>query len=245
MMHLEVFRTVPEATHRMADLLAAQLEERPGSVLGLATGATPIPVYREIVARVKAGRMNDWSRVTTFNLDEYVGLSGEDPHSFTAFMRLHLFEPLHLAPERTFMPPATGEELEKRVRAYDEQIHVAGGIDWQLLGIGRNGHIGFNEPGTPLDSPTHITDLTESTRVANASWFGDDAGQVPRQAVTMGLATIMRSGTIVLAAFGGNKAAALRRAFAGEITPALPASILQRHPHVFVIADEQAAALLP
>jgi glucosamine-6-phosphate deaminase len=242
-MQLEVFSTIAGASGRVADLLAMQVNARPWSVLGLATGATPVPIYQELVARVRQGRM-DLSRVSTFNLDEYAGLNGGDPYSFTAYMHQHFFDPLELSPLRTFMPPNSGDHLPERVRAYDERIRAAGGIDWQLLGIGRNGHIGFNEPGTPFDSPTHLSILTDSTRRANASWFGHDMERVPLRAVTMGLGTIMRSRVIVLAAFGANKAEPLKLAFAGAVSEAVPASILQRHPRAFVIADEPAARLL-
>lgn len=243
MMGLEVFATVQEASARVADMAAQQVENFPRSVLGLATGATPIPIYQGIGRNVRSGRVT-LAQVTTFNLDEYVGLGPDDPHSFAFYMRQHLFGPLALAPAQTFMPPNQGPDLKTRAPSYDRLIEGRGGIDWQLLGIGRNGHIGFNEPGTPFDSETHIAELSDSTRRANAPWFDNDMDRVPHQAVTMGLATIMRSRTIVLAAFGEDKADALAQAFRGPVTPEVPASVLRSHPSVMVIADRAAARLL-
>lgn len=242
-MDLEVFATVEEAGARVADLAAQQVENFPRSVLGLATGSTPIPIYEGIVRHMRAGRIT-LAQVTTFNLDEYVGLGPEDPHSFAFYMRQHLFGPLAMAPAQTFMPPNQGPDLKTRAPSYDRLIEGRGGIDWQLLGIGRNGHIGFNEPGTPFDSETHIAALSDSTRRANAPWFDNDWDRVPRQAVTMGLATIMRSRAIVMAAFGEDKADALAQAFRGPLTPEVPASVLRSHPSVVVIADRAAARLL-
>ncbi|AUW95024.1 MAG: glucosamine-6-phosphate deaminase [Sulfobacillus thermosulfidooxidans] len=241
MIELEIFQTASDAAHRVAELALEQVAARPASVLGLATGSTPIAIYQDIVRQVRAGRVV-WDQVTTFNLDEYVGLCASDPHSFTYYMQQHLFGPLGMRKQKWFMPPHCGPDLAQIAPRYDQTIADHGGIDWQLLGIGRNGHIGFNEPGTPFDSLTHVATLSESTRQANAAWFDGHLDDVPQQAVTMGLATIMAAGTIVLAAFGESKAWALEKLLKEPPTPAVPASVLTQHPHVLVIADQAAAS---
>ncbi|SMC04466.1 glucosamine-6-phosphate deaminase [Sulfobacillus thermosulfidooxidans DSM 9293] len=239
-MHIEVFGDQKRASQRIVDLLTRQLRAYPYSVLGLATGATVIPIYREIIGRIRREQLS-LAQVRTFNLDEYMGLQDHDPHSFHAFMQHHLFYPAHLTPNQTFFP---FPEFSQDPSGYDRLIEQHGGIDWQLLGIGHNGHIGFNEPGTSFDSETHVVKLTENTRKANRHWFDGDWHHVPEQALTMGLKTIMRSRTIVLAAFGASKSAVLAKAVYGPVCPELPASILQHHPRVYIICDQEAGRLL-
>ncbi|WP_053960182.1 glucosamine-6-phosphate deaminase [Sulfobacillus thermosulfidooxidans] len=239
-MHVEVYNDRKTASRRIVDLVARQLSAYPYSVLGLATGATVIPIYEEMIQRINHAHL-DLSRVHTFNLDEYMGLKDPNRHSFHAFMRHYLFDPAHLSPDQTFFP---FPQFSQDPPGYDRLIEQHGGIDWQLLGIGHNGHIGFNEPGTSFDSETHVVKLTENTRKANRNWFDGDWRHVPEEALTMGLKTIMRSRTIVLAAFGASKSAILAKAVHGPVCVEVPASILQYHPRVYIICDQEAGNLL-
>lgn len=203
--------------------------------LGLATGSTPVEFYNQIVQSDL-----DFRQMTSVNLDEYVGLDGADEQSYRYFMNKHLFDEKPF--KANFLPDGKASNLTEETKKYEAIINQHP-IDFQILGIGQNGHIGFNEPGTPFDEETHVVDLQESTIKANARFFADES-QVPKQAVSMGIASIMKSKEIVLMAYGESKAEALKGMIEGEITEDLPASILQKHDDVIVIADEAATKLL-
>ncbi len=226
-----------------ADQIARLIKEKPSSVLGLATGSTPLGTYRELIRRQQAGEL-DMSGVTSFNLDEYYGLSRDHPQSYWQYMQQHLFDSLPIREEHIHMPQGKPEQVEESCREYEEAIAHAGGIDLQLLGIGRNGHIGFNEPADVLHPVTHLTKLAESTVQANARFF-KRSEEVPRYAITMGLGTIMKAKRIVLLATGEAKAEILHRLYNTPISTRLPASMLHMHRHVTIIADREAGKLLP
>ncbi|MFC4651631.1 glucosamine-6-phosphate deaminase [Lactococcus nasutitermitis] len=215
--------------------LLKEAMENGAKVLGLATGSTPVEFYNQVV-----NSNLDFSEMTSVNLDEYVGLDGSNDQSYRYFMNKHLFDEKPF--KENFLPNGKAADLDAETKHYDEII-VAHPIDWQILGIGQNGHIGFNEPGTSTDITTHVVDLTESTIKANARFF-ENENDVPRQAISMGLATIMKSKQIVLMAYGKEKAEAVKGMVEGKVTIDLPASILQTRENVTVIADEDAASLL-
>ena len=218
------------------------IRKKPGAVLGLATGSTPLGVYREMIRLHREGGL-DFSEVTTFNLDEYVGLPPEHPASYHHFMQESLFDHINLRPDRIHIPNGMTPDIPAFCRQYETAIRYAGGIDLQVLGIGHDGHIGFNEPTSSLKSRTRIKTLTEETMVANQRFFS--AGEkVPHHVITMGIGTIMEARTCVLLAFGERKAEAVAAMVEGPITAMCPASILQMHPQVVVIVDEPAARLL-
>jgi glucosamine-6-phosphate deaminase len=211
--------------------------------MGLPTGRTPVPLYRELVTLYRA-HLVDFSMTTTFNLDEFVGMGSADPRSYRAFMQCHLFDHVNLSPRRIrFLDGLAGDTAAECAR-YERAIRYAGGIDLQILGLGANGHIGFNEPAARLTARTHRTTLTPATRRANAALFGNRPGDVPREALSMGMATILHARRIVLLATGAAKAAAVARALNGPITPRVPASFLQLHPAAEVWLDRAAAARL-
>lgn len=241
---VRVFPTAALAAAAAAELVAAQVAERPRAVLGLATGGTMIPIYRRLVRLIREGRVS-LAHVTTFNLDEYVGLAPSAPESYHAYMARHLFVPAGLSSAQTHLPDGTAADLTAAARAYDEAIVRAGGIDLQLLGIGLNGHIGFNEPGTPWDTTTHVVRLADVTRRANARFFGQDPARVPARALTMGIATILRAHRILVVATGADKAPILRRIAESPPTVACPATALRQHPAVLWFLDQPAAGCLP
>lgn len=216
------------------DLLKEAMDNG-AKTLGLATGSTPVEFYNQIVKSDL-----DFSDMTSVNLDEYVGLDGSDEQSYRYFMSKHLFNEKPF--KENFLPNGKAADLEAETKAYD-QIIAEHPIDFQILGIGQNGHIGFNEPGTSFEETTHVVDLQESTIKANARFFENEE-DVPRQAISMGIASIMAAKSIVLMAYGESKAEAIKGMVEGEITEDMPASILQKHDDVVVIADEAAAALL-
>jgi len=226
-----------------ADMVAEQIGRKPDSVLGLATGSTPLPLYGELVRRSEAGEV-DFTAVRTVNLDEYVGLPSDHPQSYRYFMREHLFDRIPIDPENTALPDGMAQDLSAECRAYDQLIEKWGGIDLQVLGIGHNGHIGFNEPGSVFTLKTHVVDISERTRIANARFFGDDPQKVPAQAITMGIGNIMAARRILLLVSGESKAEILERALCGDVTPQVPGSVLQLHPDVTVIADREAASFI-
>jgi glucosamine-6-phosphate deaminase len=236
--HIERYPDAAAAEAAVAARLIARLAAAPDSVLGLATGRSMIGVYRHCVAAYRAGRVS-FARMTSFNLDEYCDLPEGHPSSFAAYMREHLFGKVDADPARTHLPEGGADGAE----AYEAAIRAAGGIDLQLLGVGRNGHIGFNEPGSPPDSRTRIVTLSPDTREANATDF-PPGESVPERAVTMGLATILSARAIVLLATGAAKAEALAAALTGPVTTTLPASFLRHHSDVTVICDEDAASRL-
>ena len=217
------------------------LNEKPDAVLGYATGSTPLGLYGEL-ARLNAAGEVSFAKAKTFNLDEYVGLDGTHDQSYRYFMNTNLFDKIDIAKENTHVPCGIDMTNEKAAE-YDKDIEAAGGIDLQLLGIGHNGHIGFNEPGTPFGSVTHVVDLTESTINANARFFAS-VDDVPTQAVSMGIKTVMNAKSIIFIALGESKAEIVKKMVCGEVTPEVPASVLQLHPDVEVYIDHAAAALL-
>ncbi len=223
---------------KAAFLMAAQINAKPDSVLGLATGSTPVGAYRQLIQWYREDLL-DFSRITTINLDEYRGLSAENDQSYRYFMNHNLFDHVNIRKECTYLPDGTEPDSKKACREYDAIIKGVGGIDLQILGLGRNGHIGFNEPGDCFEKTTHCVDLTESTIEANKRFFQKEE-DVPRQAYTMGIQTIMGAGTILLLVSGEEKAEILRQVICGPVTPRVPASILQMHPRAVVIADEAA-----
>jgi glucosamine-6-phosphate deaminase len=215
----------------------------PALVLGLPTGRTPIPLYRELVRLYRAGCV-DFSRAATFNLDEFVGLDRRDPHSYRAFMRRHLFDHVNLAPRRIQFLNGVARDVARECRRYERAIDRAGGIGLQILGLGLNGHIGFNEPARALVAATHCTRLKPATRRANAAFFDNRAGAVPHHALSMGMATILHARRIVLLATGAGKARCVARMIDGPVTPRLPGSFLQLHRHAEIWLDRAAASRL-
>ena len=238
-MELRVFNSAEAACEAAGTVIAAQIIGKNDSVLGLATGSTPIPVYDRLVSLYDRGIIS-FERIRTFNLDEYIGLDEVNPMSYHAFMHEHLFDRVDIHPENTHIP---GGMSAFQGKAYDDLIGKAGGIDLQLLGIGRNGHIGFNEPSESFITETHTVALSEDTIQANARFFSC-AGEVPKQAITMGIGSIMRARCILLIATGRNKAEAIRMMLQGPVTPKVPASVLQLHPRCIVFADRDAAGLI-
>lgn len=233
-MELIVVKSQLEGAKKCFDLLNEAMVGG-AKTLGLATGSTPVEFYNQVV---NSGL--DFTDMTSVNLDEYVGLDGSNEQSYRYFMNKHFFEEKSF--KENFLPNGKATDLEAEAKHYDQIIETHP-IDWQILGIGQNGHIGFNEPGTPFEATTHVVDLTESTIKANARFF-EHEDEVPKKAISMGLASIMKSKKIVLMAYGESKAEAIKGMIEGEKTTALPASILQDHAHVIVIADEAAASLL-
>lgn len=230
-----------EAAVRAAELYRALLQRKPDAVLGLATGSTPLGLYAQLVALHRAGEIS-FAHATSFNLDEYVDLPPTHDQSYRYFMEKNLFSQIDLPQARIHVPSGL-DVSEAALAAYDEAIEAAGGIDLQLLGLGGNGHIGFNEPGTPFALGTHVVALTERTRRDNARFFAS-LDEVPTHAATMGVRTVMHARAILLLAFGRAKAEALAAALTGPVTPDVPASVLQLHPDVTVFCDKEAAALL-
>lgn len=234
------FITVPtydKMSRQAANIISAQVIMKPKSVLGLATGSSPLGIYRQLIDWYNKGDI-DFSGTTTVNLDEYVGLSATDPESYRYFMQTNFFDSINIRPENTFVPNGCAENLDAECAAYDANIERLGGIDLQLLGIGLDGHIGFNEPADVFVKNTHVVDLHESTIRANARFFASEA-DVPHQAITMGLVSIMQAKKILLIANGKAKKEILHRAFYGPITPEIPASILQLHPDITVVFAEE------
>ena len=227
-----------EMSRKAANILAAQVILKPDCVLGLATGSSPIGTYDQLVEGYEKGDL-DFSEVKTVNLDEYIGLDHENDQSYYYFMHQHLFDRINIDPANTNVPNGMAEDIAAECERYEELIRSLGGVDIQLLGIGRNGHIGFNEPADSFDKMTHCVDLTESTIEANKRFFAS-ADDVPRQAVSMGSGTIMKAKKILLIACGEDKADAVAKSFFGPVTPEVPASILQLHSDVVVIADTAA-----
>lgn len=227
-----------DMSRKAADIISAQIILKPNCVLGLATGSSPVGTYRHLIERCKNGEL-DFSDVTSINLDEYKGLAPENTQSYRYFMNTNLFDHVNIDKSRTFIPNGLEENSEKACLEYNRILNRIGGADLQLLGLGNNGHIGFNEPGPSFECETHCVDLTPSTIEANKRFF-DCESAVPRQAYTMGIRNIFQAKKILLIVSGKSKAQALKAALYGPITPALPASILQLHQDVTVVADEEA-----
>ena len=231
-----------ELSRKAANILASQIVLKPKSVLGLATGSSPIGLYERLVEMYKSGDL-DFSKIKTANLDEYVGLDPQNDQSYKYFMNANLFSKVNIDLNNVNIPDGTNKDAEGECDRYEKAIEALGGIDLQLLGIGNNGHIGFNEPADYFPAKTHIVDLTESTIEANKRFFAD-VSLVPRQAYTMGIGTIMKAKKIVMIANGEKKAPIIKEAFFGKITPQVPASILQLHPDFTLVADEAALSMI-
>ena len=227
-----------DMSRKAANIISAQVIMKPHAVLGLATGSTPVGAYKQLVEWYNKGDL-DFANVTSVNLDEYKGLSPENDQSYRYFMNTNLFNHVNINKERTFVPNGLEPDSEKACREYDAVVEATGGVDLQLLGIGHNGHIGFNEPAKEFCKNTQCVDLTESTIEANKRFFEKEE-DVPRQAYTMGIGTIMRAKKILLVASGEGKADIIAKAFTGPITPEVPASILQLHNDVTVVCDKAA-----
>lgn len=242
-MRVTVFDNDRVLARTLAVQIAASLGQNPLLVLGLPTGRTPIRLYHEL-GLLHRNSQADFSRATTFNLDEFVGLTKEDRGSYHAFMREHLFSRVNLHPSRINFLDGSAADQDAECRRYEQAIAAAGGIDLQLLGIGTNGHIGFNEPARELVGPTHRVRLKESTRRSNTALFGGDITKVPGEALSMGMATILKAKRIVLIATGKSKARCVDRVLNGGITPKLPASFLQVHRDAELMLDSAAAGEL-
>ncbi len=226
-----------QMSRQAANIISAQIVMKPNCVLGLATGSTPEGIYDCLTERYNNGDL-DFSCVRSINLDEYVSLDGTNDQSYRYFMNHHLFDRVNINKENTYVPNGKATDVESECRAYDERIGDFGGIDLQLLGIGLDGHIGFNEPDEVFVKETHIVDLHPSTIEANARFF-TSSDEVPRQAITMGMGAIMQAKSVLLVANGKNKKAIVEEAFFGPVTPKIPASILQLHPNLTVIYAEE------
>ena len=231
-----------DMSRKAANIISAQVIMKPNCVLGLATGSTPVGIYEQLIDWYNKGDL-DFSEVTSVNLDEYRGLRREDPQSYWHFMHEHFFDHINIDPDRINLPDGTNLDAEEECRRYDDIIHAVGGVDLQLLGIGNNGHIGFNEPLTPFTSVTHIVKLTDSTREANKRFFRS-IDEVPTHAVTMGIHTVMKARSIILLAFGEAKADIIKKTVEGRPDIAVPASLLQLHEDVTLYLDRAAAAKL-
>ena len=241
-MQIHIYKTAAQIGQAAATLIAAQLLRKPDSILGLATGSSPIPTYQALIDMHKAGVL-DFSQAVSFNLDEYVGIDPEHVCSYHRFMQDNLFSQVNMRPENIHVPDGNAEDIPASAKAYDEAIVNAGGIDLQLLGIGRNGHIGFNEPGGQFIYGCHRVELSQSTIEANTRFFDSEA-DVPRAAVSLGIGAIMEAKQVLLIATGTDKAEAIRQAIEGDVSPLCQASILRTHPNVIFLLDEKAASLL-
>ena len=231
-----------EASRQVANIISAQVILKPDSVLGLATGSSPIGAYQQLIEWYNKGDV-DFSRVRSVNLDEYVGLAPSHEQSYAYFMHHNFFNFINIKPENVHLPDGLDPDAEGQGEKYDALIRSLGGVDLQLLGIGRDGHIGFNEPCGEFIKGTHSVELTQDTREANARFFGS-VDLVPKTAYTMGILDIMQARRVLMIASGSSKAAILKDAFWGPVTPQIPASILQLHPDFTLVADEEALAMV-
>lgn len=241
-MQICVFDNAQQVGQAAATLIAAQLIRKPNSVLGLATGSSPIPCYQQLIAMHRQGIV-DFSGVTTFNLDEYVGIPEDHPCSYHRFMDEQMFQHVNIRRDAVHVPSGLSSDLNAVAAAYDQAIVQAGGIDLQLLGIGHNGHIGFNEPGSRFIYGCHVVELTQSTIEANTRFFDSEA-DVPRKAISLGIGSIMNARQVLLIATGADKAEAVRLSVQGEVDPQVQASILQTHPNTIFLLDRAAASRL-
>lgn len=241
-MRILIEKNYEEMSRRAAQILASQVTMHPSSVLGLATGSTPVGMYKRLVEMHSGGELS-FRDVSSFNLDEYIGLDGRNPQSYRAFMENNLFSHIDMDQDRIHIPSGMTPDVESECLNYEKNIESLGGIDLQVLGIGHNGHIGFNEPGSNFEARTHLVDLDEVTIKANARFF-EDVSLVPKQAISMGIKTIMKSRKVMLLASGRDKAEIIKEMIHGPITPSVPASILQLHQDLILVLDEEAASLL-
>lgn len=237
-----ITKNYDDMSRKAANIIFAQVLTKPNCVLGLATGSSPVGTYKELIRYYENGDL-DFSNVTSVNLDEYRGLPGSNDQSYRYFMNHNLFDHVNIDKSHTYVPDGTEPDADKACRAHDDIILQVGGIDLQLLGLGHNGHIGFNEPADEFPKGTHCVDLTESTIEANKRFFASE-DDVPRQAYTMGIQNIMMARRILVVVSGADKAAILKKVVEGPVTPQVPASILQMHPDVTIVADEAAASQL-
>ena len=232
-----------DMSRKAANIISAQVIMKPNCVLGLATGGTPVGAYAQLVDWYNKGDL-DFSEVTTVNLDEYRGLPKEHPESYWSFMHKNLFDKVNIRPEAIHLPDGTNPDAADACKKYNEIIHSVGGIDLQLLGLGPNGHIGFNEPHDAFDLGTHCVDLAQETIEANKRFFDGNVDLVPKQAYTMGIRTIMQARKVLMVVNGAGKAEIVKKAFFGPVTPEVPASILQMHPDFTLVGDEEALSLI-
>ena len=238
-MKIVVTKDYTEMCKLASRIFAAQITLKPDSVLGLATGSTPVGMYKELIQMYNEGRV-DFSHVKTVNLDEYAGLNGDNDQSYRYFMNHNLFDHIDINKENTSVPCGTAEDLQAECERYEQLVEQTGGVDIQLLGLGHDGHIGFNEPCDHFPVMTHEVKLTEMTREANKRFF-DSLEDVPTSAITMGIGTVMSARKILMIVTGADKAEILHQVFFGSVKPEVPGSILQFHPDVTVICDEAAA----
>ena len=238
-----VFPSSSAIAHHLSQQLLELIHDKPDCVLGLATGSTMEPVYAELLQRVRKSKP-DLSRLTTFNLDEYIGLPSQHPQSYNYYMHHHLFDQLGLDERQVHLPSGMCSDLESECHNYSAAIAAAGGLNFQLLGIGTNGHIGFNEPGTPFDSLTHSVKLSENTRIDNSRFF-DNQDEMPTHAITMGIKDILDAKEIVLVATGAHKADTINQLYHTAADTKMPASALKLHPNAHIYLDEAAASKLP
>jgi len=239
---VSIQKSYDELSKRAAEIIADAIKNKPNLVLGLATGGTPVGCYRELV-RMHREEGLDFSRVVTFNLDEYIGLSPTHPQSYRYFMNEKLFNHVNIKRENTHVPNGLSDDFQKTCKEFEDAIKKSGGIDLQLLGIGSNGHIAFNEPSSPFDSRTRVVNVSEQTIKDNARFY-KSIDEVPRQAISMGTGTIMKAKKIILLASGAGKADAVAKSVNGPMTEEVPASNLQTHPNCIFIIDEAAASEL-
>ena len=239
-MRIVTYSTASSAASAAASLVLRHLSQNPRLVIGLPTGNTPIPMYRALVRAYERGRA-DFSRATTFNLDEFIGLDPDDPGSYCSYMKAAFFAHVNLSATRAHVPASRSSDWRREVARYDASIARAGGLDVVVLGVGSNGHLGFNEPGPMLEAHTHRVALRPESRRANAHLFGGRWQDVPTHALSMGIGTILTAKHVILLATGSNKARVVARALKGPVTTGLPASLLQVHPDVVVVLDRDAA----
>ncbi|MCW4644986.1 glucosamine-6-phosphate deaminase [Bacillus safensis] len=240
-MNIIEFESKDQLGKEAAVVIARTIAAKPNAVLGLATGGTPIETYKELI-QLHQARQLSFKQTKTINLDEYAGLDPEHENSYMTYMKRHLFDHIDIPDDQYFLPNGNAAHLEKECLRYDQLIEDVGGIDLQLLGIGQNGHIGFNEPGTPFNSKTHVVQLDENTRQANARYFSS-IDEVPTHAITMGIASILSSKKILLLASGKSKAKVIQYLEQAEIHPDFPASALKLHEDVTVLIDREAGSL--
>ncbi|MGG2945150.1 glucosamine-6-phosphate deaminase [Bacillus safensis] len=240
-MNIIEFESKDQLGKEAAAIIARTMTAKPDAVLGLATGGTPIETYKELIQLHQANQLS-FKQTKTINLDEYAGLDPEHENSYMTYMKRHLFDHIDIPDDQYFLPNGNAAHLEKECLRYDQLIEAVGGIDLQLLGIGQNGHIGFNEPGTPFNSKTHVVQLDENTRQANARYFSS-IDEVPTHAITMGIASILSSKKILLLASGKSKAKVIQYLEQAEIHPDFPASALKLHEDVTVLIDREAGSL--
>ena len=239
-MQLHIYENSAQVGQAAATIFASQILRKPNSVLGFATGSSPVILFRQLVSLYRAGVL-DFSKCISFNLDEYCDIPNSHPNSFHSSMKNEFFD--HINMKEKHLPDGNAPDLEEECKRYDEAIETAGGIDLQLLGIGRNGHIAFNEPSGSFINTTHVVELTPSTIEANKRFFENEA-QMPTKAITMGIGSIMNARELVLIATGNDKAQAIRYALEGDVDPMFPASIIRYHPSATIVLDKSAASLL-